>query len=60
MHASLSLQDCSVEILPMTENACSEPGSAAYNYNALAIHGYYKSVSTIATLMPSQTGSTVE
>ena len=23
-------------------------------------HGYYKSVSTIATLMPSQTGSTVE
>lgn len=44
----------------MTENACSEPGSAAYNYNALAIHGYYKSVSTIATLMPSQTGSTVE
>ncbi len=53
-------QDCSVEILPMAETACSEPGATGYNYNNLAIQGYYDSPTTIRTGLPSSASAAVE
>lgn len=49
--------DCSVEILPITEVSCAEPGSDAYSYNGLAIQGAYDGKAKIRTLLPSGTAS---
>ncbi len=42
-----------MEITPIGQEDCSEPGSTAYNYDRLKIAGYYASTSQIATLMPT-------
>lgn len=47
------LQDCSVEILPITDTNCAEPGTTAYSYNGLAIQGFYDGMAKIRTLLPS-------
>jgi hypothetical protein len=49
------LQDCSVEILPITDTSCAEPGSDVYSYNGLAIQGAYDGKGKIRTLLPSGT-----
>ncbi|KAL4859859.1 Nucleolar GTP-binding protein 1 [Chlorella vulgaris] len=49
--------DCSVDILPITETSCAEPGSNAYSYNGLAIQGVYDGKTKIRTLLPSGAAS---
>lgn len=49
--------DCSVEILPITDTNCAEPGTTAYSYNGLAIQGFYDGMAKIRTLLPSGNSS---
>ncbi len=44
-----------MEILPITDINCAEPGSGAYSYNGLAIQGAYDGKTKIRTLLPSGT-----
>lgn len=46
-------QDCSVDILPMSDTTCSEPGADGYSYNGLAINAYYQSRTKIRSLLPT-------
>lgn len=52
------LQDCSVDITPMSDTTCAEPGATGYSYDDLAISGYYASKTAITTLLPSVAAAT--
>ena len=47
------MQDCSVEIAPITDPACAEPGASGYNYEDLKIQGFYASTTAIRTMLPA-------
>ena len=45
--------DCSVQISPVGDTACSEPGASGYSYANLTIFGAYSSLTSINTVMPA-------
>ena len=52
--------DCSVQISPIADTTCSEPGASGYSYANLTIQAAYSSLTTINTVMPSEDTAFVE
>lgn len=46
------LQDCTVAIAPIHDEACSEPSAGSYSYRDLQLNAYYASLTTIHTTLP--------
>lgn len=51
--------DCSVQISPISDPACAEPGATGYTYTNLTINAAYASLTSIRTVMPSVDASGV-
>ena len=52
--------DCSVQISPIGDTACSEPGASGYSYANLTVFGAYSSLTAIKTVMPAQDAATTD
>ena len=52
--------DCSVQISPIGDATCSEPGASGYSYANLTIQAAYSSLTTINPVMPSANAAFVE
>lgn len=53
----LQMQDCTVNITPVSDESCADPYSNNYTYNSLAVQAYYHTTQTVRTLLPAQGSS---
>ena len=45
-------QDCSIDVLPISDPACFDPLATSYKYSEVAVQAYYVTLDTIRSALP--------